>query len=163
MIQYVRAVWYGFHYLLYFKGTLLPRLWPMVLLSGALSMIISRVATGPPDDDGKPTLEPWLLDLDVCVDITSSHPYAYQLFGIVFGYLCISRLNMSYNRYACRYAARTPSSAPPVRAHARLRGRTAGTVGGVGAHEAHALQVVRRVRPSHRLRPGGLEQRVAGR
>ena len=34
MIQYVRAVWYGFHYLLYFKGTLLPRLWPMVLLSG---------------------------------------------------------------------------------------------------------------------------------
>ena len=52
MIQYVRAVWYGFHYLLYFKGTLLPRLWPMVLLSGALSMIISRVATGPPDDDG---------------------------------------------------------------------------------------------------------------
>jgi hypothetical protein len=27
------------------------------------------------------------------------HPYAMQVLGLVFGYLSISRLNMSYNRY----------------------------------------------------------------
>ena len=30
---------------------------------------------------------------------TFDHPYAFQLFGIVFGYLTVARLNWSYNRY----------------------------------------------------------------
>ena len=28
-----------------------------------------------------------------------AHPYAFQLFGIVFGYLSVARLNISYARY----------------------------------------------------------------
>ena len=34
MIQYVRAVWYGFHYLLYFKGTLFEAILNTEILRG---------------------------------------------------------------------------------------------------------------------------------
>ena len=30
--------------------------------------------------------------------MSENHPYAFQLFGIVFGYLTVARLNWSYNR-----------------------------------------------------------------
>ena len=63
------------------------RLIPVILVAALISALVSTDALGDfcsaeADDDN-------LFD----------HPYAFQLFGIVFGYLSVARLNISYARY----------------------------------------------------------------
>lgn len=88
MIEYVRTEWYGFNYFFYRQGHLLPRLLPVIVLSGVLAGVVaSNRVEGMDwcdDEEGTPLFE---------------HPYAFQLFGIVFGYLSIARLNISISRY----------------------------------------------------------------
>jgi len=86
MIFYERTNWYGLSYLLVLHGSLLPRLLPATAVGGVIGGITSAgLLDGP-------------LGMDVAKDLFE-HPYSFQLFGIVFGYLCIARLNISYQRY----------------------------------------------------------------
>ena len=95
MIQYDRTKWYGLLYLLHTRGTLafrrarartppsrpacpllLPwrRLLPVIISASAVSALVATNVGG---------------EYDVCktdmVDALFDHPYAFQLFGIVFG------------------------------------------------------------------------------
>jgi len=84
MIRYRRTDWYGVQYLFQLEGSTLPRCLPMVLAAGAIAAFFSA---GVVDKAGWPIRDIF------------GHPYAMQVLGLVFGYLSISRLNMSYNRY----------------------------------------------------------------
>jgi hypothetical protein len=72
-------------YLLTIRGSLLPRCFPLMVFAGTISGL---VASGRVDE--------WT-DYDV-LDVFGDQ-YAMQLFGVVFGYLSVARLNISYNRY----------------------------------------------------------------
>ena len=88
MIDYIRTEWYGLSYLLHMKGVLFPRLLPVMILGGVLAGLVASeevdVMDWCEDDDGNRLFE---------------HPYAFQLFGLVFGYMSVARLNISINRY----------------------------------------------------------------
>ena len=84
MIRYERTEWYGIRYLFQLAGSTLPRSLPMVLSAGVLSIFFS---VGVVDHAGWPIRDFF------------GDPYAMQVLGLVFGYLSISRLNVSYNRY----------------------------------------------------------------
>ena len=86
MIFYRRTTWYGLNYMIKLKGTLLLQMLPAMVLSGGLAGALSAVYDMDDDDE--------YLWADLF-----HHPYAFQVFGIVFGYMCILRLNISYNRY----------------------------------------------------------------
>ena len=86
MINYSRTEWYGLGYFFRWRGSAIPR----ALGPGLLSSFIC-----------------WLVRVDG-YDITDAaelgrvelgHPYVFQLLGIVFGYLVVTRINMSYARY----------------------------------------------------------------
>ena len=85
MIHYERTNWYGFSYLLQRSGSLLPRCLPLMMIAGAIAGFF---ASG--------IIDEWTgyAVLDVF-----GHRYSMSLFGLVFGYLSIARLNISYNRY----------------------------------------------------------------
>lgn len=84
MIRYERTEWYGFFYLFRLAGSTLPRCLPAMLLAAAISAFFS---SGVIDRAGVPIRDFF------------GHPYAMQVLGLVFGYLSINRLNVSYNRY----------------------------------------------------------------
>ena len=84
MILYRRTQWYGVGYLFHCYGTLLPRTLPIVVLAASLSLVVFIV-----EEEGAEVCESWLF----------THPFAYQLFGLIFGYLSVMRLNMSYGRF----------------------------------------------------------------
>jgi len=77
MINYERTHWYGLSYLFAWRGILLPRLLPVILVSGVISMLVATEIAG-----------------DVCESETAQqlfeHPYAFQLFGIVSSATCRS-------------------------------------------------------------------------
>ena len=81
MIEYDRTNWFGLSYLYKLRGSLLPRCLPAMLLGAAISAAV-EVAEGFYD-----------------VEVVLGDKYSMQLFGLVFGYLSIARLNISYNRY----------------------------------------------------------------
>ena len=83
MIRYERTEWYGFFYLFRLAGSTLPRCLPAVLLAAAIAAFFS---SGVIDRAGLPIRDFF------------GHPYAMQVLGLVFGYLSINRLNVSYNR-----------------------------------------------------------------
>ena len=85
MINYRRSSFYGFNYLLYFRGSVLPRTLPAALLASLLNWAVLKRYIKLWDDDGSGTF--------------ISHPYTFQLVGLVFGYLTVYRINISYNRY----------------------------------------------------------------
>ena len=89
MIYYDRTNWYGLAYLCRLQGSLLPRVLPCVIVSGVLAYLTATdvMDTILGQEKGRFKNE------------TFDHPYAFQLFGIVFGYLTVARLNWSYNRY----------------------------------------------------------------
>ena len=73
-------------YLLILNGSIIPRVLPAAVIGGWIGGI---------------TNAGWLdgmFGMDVDKELFE-HPYSFQLFGIVFGYLCIARLNISYARY----------------------------------------------------------------
>lgn len=83
MIRYQRTEWYGIAYLFVLRGSTLPRCLPFTLCAGVLSVFFSAGA----------------VDAAWPIRDFFGHPYAMQVLGLVFGYLSISRLQMSYNRY----------------------------------------------------------------
>ena len=85
MIEYERTNWYGLGYLLRLRGSLLPHCLPAMVLAGSLAGLFAS-----------PVLENTfaLQTADLFVD-----KYSMQLFGVVFGYLSVARLNVCYNRY----------------------------------------------------------------
>ena len=83
MIEYQRTKYFGVEYLLRWRGILVPRLLPIIIITAAISSIASYGWFG-----------------DICdEDGLFKHPYAYQLFGIIFGYFSVARLNVSLARY----------------------------------------------------------------
>lgn len=83
MINYSRTEWYGVSYLFSLGGSVLPRCMPMVVMAGMTAGLFAA------------------LDWHFLWDFRKyfGHPYALQLLGLVFGYLSVSRLQVSYNRY----------------------------------------------------------------
>ena len=84
MLAYERTEWYGITYLFRMSGSSLPRCLPWVVIAGFLG---GFGASGLPDKAGWPIRDFF------------GHPYAMQVLGLVFGYLSITRLSVSYNRY----------------------------------------------------------------
>mmetsp|Transcript_36396 Transcript_36396/g.95968 ORF Transcript_36396/g.95968 Transcript_36396/m.95968 type:complete len:163 (-) Transcript_36396:1131-1619(-) len=87
MIYYWRTSWYGFHYFLRSRGSLIPRCLPAIAIAGVISGI---TASGIIEDH---------LGVSTVLGDTFAEAYAMQLFGVVFGFLSVTRLNMSYQRY----------------------------------------------------------------
>jgi len=86
MIHYERTNWYGVTYFFRLHGSLLPRCLPSMVLAGVLSGL---AASGFIEDHTG-----WNVD-----GLFGEDDYAMQLFGVVFGFLSVTRLNMSYSRY----------------------------------------------------------------
>lgn len=84
MIDYERTSWYGLVYLKTLRGSLLPACLPAMIFAG---LIGGFFACGAVDSGGWPIRDFF------------GHPYAMQLLGLVFGYLSVARLNVSYERY----------------------------------------------------------------
>lgn len=85
MIAYRRVRGIGFSYLFHLRGSLLPYCLPAMIFSGVLAGIISCEALSETFDES--------------VRDNFNNSYALQAFAIVFGYLSVQRLTMSYNRY----------------------------------------------------------------
>ena len=85
MINYKRTQWYGVTYLWRLRGSLLPHCLPAMILAGLIAGLSSSSLLE--DSTGLST------------DDLFAEPYSMQLFGVVFGYLAVARLNVSYNRY----------------------------------------------------------------
>ena len=84
MINYARTEWYGLGYLLRLRGSAFPRCIPPALIAAAINYVFLTW----PSVFGGSDAGDWL-----------GHPYTFQLVGIVFGYLMVTRINMSYSRY----------------------------------------------------------------
>ena len=85
-VQYERTEWYGLNYFFHYglRGSLLPRCLPYMALSTTIGALVrSKV------------LEIGIIDAFG----EDPHQYGMQLFGLVFGYLMIARVSISYNRY----------------------------------------------------------------
>ena len=111
MIDYKRTNWYGLFYLWRLRGSLLPHCLPAMIFAGTLAGVFASSL-----------LEDWtgLETKGLFVD-----KYSMQLLGVVFGYLAVARLNVSYNRY-WEGVRRT---APPLACSAHVRSRCARTEG----------------------------------
>ena len=97
------AARYGLSYLCKLHGSLLPRVLPAMLVAGLLSALTALDYI-----DYLFGLEPGMIR-----ERTFDHPYAFQLFGLVFGYLTVARLNWSYNRSAAPSHRRRQPPLPP--------------------------------------------------
>ena len=88
MIDYRRTSWYGLGYLFppWRRGSVLPRCMPAAIAAGVFNGLIAADYID-------------LAGSDVKTGDYLSHPYTFQLVGIVFGYLMVTRINMSYARY----------------------------------------------------------------
>lgn len=85
MITYKRTNWYGLSYLWRLRGSLLPHCLPTMAMAAVLAGIFSHDLVDDSFD---------LLTSSLFVD-----KYSMQLFGVVFGYIAVARLNVSYSRY----------------------------------------------------------------
>jgi len=95
MIHYTRTEGYGLAYFLRLRGSLLPRCLPAMCVAVLIAALVSTKVLDkvlfeglPKDDDGNPIKSEFF-----------GATYSMEMFGVVFGYLCISRLQVSYDRY----------------------------------------------------------------
>ena len=96
MIVYERSNWYGGSYLLRLEGSLVGKTIPAAL-TGALIAFIAGFGVVDLIVYGSP--RPRSMADSRFLDSLFENQYAIQLFGLVFGYLSISRMSISYNRY----------------------------------------------------------------
>ena len=89
-IQYKRTEWYGFNYLRFFRGTVLVKVLPPVVLSSGISLLITN------------KYEPF----DWCPREESGsanalfyHPFILGAITMVVGYITSSRFTISYQRF----------------------------------------------------------------
>ena len=89
MIDYVRSSWYGWGYLCmhWVNGSVMPKTLPPMILAGGIGAWAASPA-------GIAAIEKY----DTAREMFGE-TYGMQVFGIVFGYLCIARLNVCYARY----------------------------------------------------------------
>ena len=78
MIKYKRTQWYGIQYLFRLKGSLLPHCFPAMVMAGLIAYVFS---SGILEDH-----------LDIKTLDLFGDSYSMQVFGVVFGYLAVSRL-----------------------------------------------------------------------
>lgn len=90
MIGYFRSEWYGLAYLFKCRGSVMPKCLPYIMLSSAEAVAVSA---GWVDD-----IMQWMGSDDRVQDFFD-HPFGMQLLGLIFGYLSITRMNITYNRY----------------------------------------------------------------
>ena len=90
MIDYKRTSWYGLGYLLppWQKGTVLVRCIPAAVVAGTINALLVAGIIDLSDGTTTGGAAGYL-----------THPYTFQLVGLVFGYLMVTRINMSYARY----------------------------------------------------------------
>ena len=91
MIDYMRTRYIGTHYLLIIKGSVIPRVAPTALLGGLIAGLIAGFRVSYYDPKTNDHYDP--------IGEVFGHTYGMQLFGIVFGYLMVGRLNICYARY----------------------------------------------------------------
>jgi len=84
MITYRRSQYYGLNYFFHLRGSVLPRAIPPAVLACLFNWAI---------------LEGHIKMWDESSDEILAHPYTFQLVGLVFGYLTVYRISISYNRY----------------------------------------------------------------
>ena len=84
MIPYTRTNWYGWSYFLRWSGSVIFRTLPTAIFAAGIALIVHA---GYLDIGGTSATD------------VMGHPYAMQLFGMVFGFLTVSRINISYQRY----------------------------------------------------------------
>jgi len=84
MISYRRTAYYGLNYFFYYRGSVLPRCLPPAIVACLFNWAIL---------EGH--IELWTDESSEFL----AHPYTFQLVGLVFGYLTVYRISMSYNRY----------------------------------------------------------------
>ena len=84
MRSYRRTDWYGVEYLINHNGSVIPRCIPPVFVGCLVNWLAltGRMFAASEEES-----------------VFLSHPYTFQLVGLVFGYLTIYRINISYNRY----------------------------------------------------------------
>ena len=108
MIDYKRANWYGWSYLLTLHGSVIPKSAPIMIVSG----ILGAWAASPSG----------IAALYTATGGTGRHffgeTYGVQIFGLVFGYLCIARLNI-----CCACAAFEARAPRPVAAFSLIAAR----------------------------------------
>ena len=87
MIPYQRTTWYGVGYFFvgwsHWRGSLVFRCTPAALFSGAIAALCLMPPT--------PSADVLHLFREAEVPV-----YGVQIFSLVFGYLCVARLNISY-------------------------------------------------------------------
>lgn len=84
--MYKRSEWYGLMYLTNMRGSMLPKASLPGIVAAIISVLIHfRIINIVVSNE---ELTDWLTE-----------SYGMQLLGIVFGYLCVTRINMSYSRY----------------------------------------------------------------
>lgn len=89
MKSYKRTEWYGLEYLFHVRGSVIFRCIPAVVVGCLVNWAVL--------EDHIPLLNQ--VGEDGSGEDLLSHPYTFQLVGIVFGYLTIYRINISYQRY----------------------------------------------------------------
>jgi predicted membrane chloride channel (bestrophin family) len=87
MIYYSRGEWLGTHYLLYVHGSCFLRTLPTAILGALIAGSVAAARISYKDGSSDPVGEFF------------GDTYPMQLFGIVFGYLMVGRLNICYSRY----------------------------------------------------------------
>lgn len=91
MIDYKRTSWYGWTYLFQHlspgAGSVLPKTLPPMLIAALLGGFAAS-PSGPAS----------LTEYDTARQLFGE-TYGMQVFGIVFGFMCIARLNICYSRY----------------------------------------------------------------
>ena len=89
MKSYSRTEWYGLNYLLMLTGSVMPRCLPAMIVGCLVNLTVSLqwIKLDAEAEEGEEARS------------AISHPYTFQLVGLIFGYLTIYRINISYARY----------------------------------------------------------------
>ena len=89
MKTYRRTEWYGLGYLLHLDGSILPLCIPAIIVGCLVNALVHPKWK---------IIRLWEYDDDGSADAIA-HPYTFQLVGLIFGYLTVYRINISYQRY----------------------------------------------------------------
>ena len=105
MIGYTRTEWYGIKYFFQCKGSVLPKCIPYVAIAVFEAWAVS---SGNADQWVQDTLG-W----SDRVEDYFGHPFSMQLFGLIYGYLSITRMNITYQRYVSQGSRTVGTGARP--------------------------------------------------
>jgi len=96
MVPYTRTRWYGLAYFTRLRGSLLVHALPSMLIAALIAFTISM---GYIDYMISGTMPESPNDSDFLHHVFTDSSYIMQLYGLVFGYLSVARLNECYRRF----------------------------------------------------------------